>query len=167
MAQSQSLAETQKLDAFTCQFIPVFLQEALGCPKNGEGRLTTAYNLYNKPFVFTNICSTILWTMGWGLKAYIRNIQLYHIFLSFAAEVAQSQSLAEAQKLDAFTCQFIPVFLQEALGCPKNGEGRLTNSILSAYTINPSRWVLPYIAAIPPKNCVGFETGSYEIWSTS
>ena len=47
-----------------------------------------------------------------------------NMHLSFAAEVAQSQSLAETQKLDAFTCQFIPVFLQEALGCPKNGEGR-------------------------------------------
>ena len=84
--------------------------------------------------------------------------------LSFAAEVAQSQSLAEAQKLDAFTCQFIPVFLQEALGCPKNREGRLIQHTIF-FTINPLS-LLTYVAQFyGPWADRGSKACTYRIYS--
>ena len=42
----------------------------------------------------------------------------------------QSSSDSEEKKLDATTCQFIPVFLKVGMGCPgSNTEGMLQLSV--------------------------------------
>ena len=41
-------AGAQQLDPFTCQFIPEFLQVALGCTQNGEGNWLMLIRLYLK-----------------------------------------------------------------------------------------------------------------------